>query len=121
MNLNPLSWLRRALAAPLLAERCNLLEEALAAQMSRNNVLARRNLEQLHTAALQTQMIEGLQRQLEVNRALLAVVMRERDEATARDERHRKVLTVMQKARREEKQRLRLWLTRCTAISPSRN
>ncbi len=92
-NLPFMRFIRRAQAAPLLAERCNLLEER----------------------------IEILQLHLKISRSMVATTMKERDALEVALERQSRQLTALQVARRQERDRLRIWLTRCLAVHPSEN
>lgn len=111
-----------------LSRRLDTQGDTIAHQHHRNSLLVDCNRQQRATITEQAIVVENLTAQLSVTRALLAAVMRERDEERAKAERHGRVLaTVMKRrreevaARRKEVANLRIWMTRVSAYHVSSN
>lgn len=91
-----------------------------------------RNLDALAAAQLRTayalrdaqraqEQAEASQQQLAVSRALLAVTMRERDQAQANLQRMGSDLAWLVAKQRSERRNSRLWVTRCSGNNVSQN
>lgn len=104
-----------------LSKRLDLQGDTIAHQQHRNSLLVDSNRQQRATITEQAIMITNLTAQLAVTRAMLAAVMRDRDEAEGRAQRHGRVLAAIQKRRREEVANLRSWMTRVSAYHVSSN
>jgi hypothetical protein len=92
-NLPFFRFLRQAYAAPFFAERCELLQAK----------------------------IEILELHLAISRAMVATTMKERDALEGALEEQARQARALQLARRQERDLLRTWLTRCLAVHPSEN
>lgn len=103
------------------AARVADLEAQLLSLSKRLDLQAQTIAHQHHRSSEQATLITNLTAQLAVTRAMLAAVMRERDEAQTSDERHKRVLATVMKRRREEVANLRSWMTRVSAYHVSSN
>lgn len=86
-------FFRHAQAAPLLADRCNQLQEK----------------------------IDILEMHLAISRSMVATAMRERDNFEGALDRTCRELAKLKKERQRERGLLRTWVTRCVAVDPSKN
>lgn len=125
-NLDTVADLRHQLAS--LSARIDLGQRNHEHTTYRNHQLEGRNRELIRANLTQAQMIESLQAQLTVCRAMLAVSMRDRDAAEDRALRLEwaldRTFTRMWQMRRQrcrETAQVRLWMTRAGACRVNEN